>query len=350
MNHTHQPAKGPKLHRAAVYVLSFLLAVLLIWLGRFALGDIDAVRAPEIGDTQLRDRQNEFEEKLEELNRALNVEQERQAYLRESAQSSQETLDQLLDMRRASLDKNLPISPDESKAFAESQRIFLRNQEQVQAVMERILELRAEKRTNEEGLRDARERLAAARTPIVKRHRQKIALFKFLFLAPFVALGVWLFIRKRGSSYGPLVHAFNAAALILLLTVIHEHFPARYYKYMFLALAIGVVLLALVFMIRQFTRPTKKWLEQRCREAYQASQCPVCRYPIVGKDMRSAAADKRLLKKAPLLAPEPEIARPYRCPACGTQLFDRCAGCQELRHTLLPYCLHCGAESPETVS
>ena len=53
MNQTRQIAKGPKLHRAGVYFFSFLLAVLLIWLGRFVLGDIDAIRRMIVQECQI---------------------------------------------------------------------------------------------------------------------------------------------------------------------------------------------------------------------------------------------------------------------------------------------------------
>jgi len=230
--------------------------------------------------------------------------------------------------------------------FADSQRIFLSNQEQVQAVMERILGLKAEKRDAEKELREVREEVGEVRRPLVERHRNKIAMLKFAFLAPFVIVGCWMFFRKRGSNYVSLVYAFDAAVLFLLMTVIHEHFPRRYYKYMFIAMAIAVVVGVLLFIIRQSTKPSRKSLLQRYREAYHAARCPVCHYPIVGENLRSIVPDRRIGRKLPpTLVVEQEGARVYSCPACGTRLFDRCAECQAIRHTLLPHCIHCGAES-----
>ena len=345
MTQTPPIRKGPRLHRMGIVFFSGLLAVLLIWLGRFGLHDIEGLPVPQISNTQLFEQMTGLRETIKEIDRKLKVEQERQGYLQESTESSRQTLDQLLDMHRASLDKELAISPEESKAFAASQEIFLRNQEQVQAVMESTLALKAERRVAEEALRDAQAEVSAAQRPLRERHRHIVALLKFAALAPFVALGAWLFARKRGSSFAPLMHAFNAAVLFLLLTVIHEHFPKEYYKYMFLAMAIATVAGLLAFLIRQFTRPSASWLLQRCKEAYHASQCPVCQYPIVAHDMRSLVPPRPGWRLRMQTVPERDKAAAHVCPSCGTRLFDTCGNCQELRHTLLPHCLHCGAET-----
>ena len=34
---------------------------------------------------------------------------------------------------------------------------------------------------------------------------------------------------------------------------------------------------------------------------------------------------------------------PYTCPACGTELYEKCQQCQGVRHSFLPFCKHCGA-------
>ncbi|MHC4105255.1 MAG: double zinc ribbon domain-containing protein, partial [Planctomycetota bacterium] len=34
----------------------------------------------------------------------------------------------------------------------------------------------------------------------------------------------------------------------------------------------------------------------------------------------------------------------YTCPACGTELYEKCDKCSDIRHSLLPFCEHCGNE------
>ena len=41
-------------------------------------------------------------------------------------------------------------------------------------------------------------------------------------------------------------------------------------------------------------------------------------------------------------AAQPESA--VSCPSCGTLLFEVCPSCHQIRHGLLGYCEHCGAE------
>ena len=183
-----------------------------------------------------------------------------------------------------------------------------------------------------------------ARAPILRAHQRRLALYKLLFMLPFLVVGSILFAKGRGSHYVALVYAFDAAVLYLLFTIIYDHMPPEFYKYVFTALGIVVVFSAMLFMIRQVTRPNARWLRQRYGDAYHAAECPICRYPIVGDDMRSVMPPKRLLKGRGALAKPGATLSEYSCPGCGTKLFEPCAACGKLRHALLPHCLHCGAE------
>jgi predicted RNA-binding Zn-ribbon protein involved in translation (DUF1610 family) len=43
-------------------------------------------------------------------------------------------------------------------------------------------------------------------------------------------------------------------------------------------------------------------------------------------------------------AKESTQPEPYTCPSCGTSLYAKCEKCGQIRHTLLPYCEHCGTQ------
>jgi len=55
---------------------------------------------------------------------------------------------------------------------------------------------------------------------------------------------------------------------------------------------------------------------------------------------------RRTVNKVPLSGETGE-EKPYTCPSCGTPLFEKCESCGGLRHSLLPFCLHCGAEKKQ---
>ena len=115
------------------------------------------------------------------------------------------------------------------------------------------------------------------------------------------------------------------------------------------AAAIVVVIGILHFLIRRIANPGREWLINQYREAYQKHQCPVCCYPIERGAFRQALWTSKG-PKAVFAATVAENAdsrkeTPYTCPSCGTVLFNECDSCHRIRHSLLPYCEHCGQET-----
>ncbi len=348
MNTSSKTTNGPKRYRIGIFLFSAILTILFLWLGNFVLDDIARLPPPAIEDQALLKQQEDLSTENARLKNELQAATGRSEALGKSTRSSQTTLNQLIEMNKSALAAEGALSEQAQTAFNEAQANFLRNQEEEQAVLAQIAALHTAQRTNQQALNDARKSIGEQRAAIFKTHRRKTAFWQFLFLAPFVLLGVAAFKKYRASPFSPLVNAFNIAVLILLTTVIHAHFPSEYFKYMFLAVAIALVAGAIVYLIRQIIRPDKKWLLLRCREAYHAAQCPCCQYPIVGDNMRSVVPDKRLLKRKGALEIQGS-AEEYCCPSCGERLFHRCESCQSLRHTLLPHCLRCGEHEEASV-
>jgi hypothetical protein len=79
------------------------------------------------------------------------------------------------------------------------------------------------------------------------------------------------------------------------------------------------------------------------REAYERFFCPVCDYPIRRGPLKYVFWSRRTIKHLHFPPQTPPPAdEPYTCPACGTLLFEKCAVCGNVRHSLLPVCNHCG--------
>ncbi len=340
MKNHDENTKSPFTHRLGLFALGVLLAMLLVWLGDFVLDDIGDIpsKNPVVTTTpadlqQLLDRRGQIAEELR-------AREDERRYIEGSTREAQNTLNQLLKLQAS---RRAAASPGEQAMFQESQRLFLANQKQIQGLLQETMELRRRQRELDTKIQEKQRELSAARAPILRAHRRLLALYKLLFIAPFLVVGCLLFAKARGTHHAALVYAFDAAVLYLLFSIIYEHMPPAYYKYVFTAMGIVVVVAAMLFMIRQVTRPDARWLRQRRGDAYHAAQCPVCRYPIVGDDMRSVVPPKHLLKgRGPLVKPGATTFA-YCCPGCGTQLFEPCAACGKLRHALLPHCLHCGA-------
>ncbi len=343
MSDLPKPQKGPKRYRVGLYFFSFLLTLLLIWLGGFAHRDIGQIPRPEIDDSELLKEQEELKASVASIRTSLKIQEEKRDSLKETINTSRDIMGQLREMKKLDLSDENAVLPDEL-------REYLDNQNEVKVLIERIAELKERQRETQGELDGVNKRVTELQRELYRRHGRKIAFFQFAFLAPFVALGAWLVGKKRTSKYAPLIYAFNAAVLFRLFVELHEYFPTKYTKYMFLATAVLVVAGMLVFIVRQMARPGRKWVLQRYREAYDASRCPVCDHPIVSSNMRSVVPNKRQSKgKGTVIMMENEPAQEYSCPECGTELFERCTGCQGLRHSLLPHCIHCGVEKEGAV-
>jgi predicted RNA-binding Zn-ribbon protein involved in translation (DUF1610 family) len=165
-----------------------------------------------------------------------------------------------------------------------------------------------------------REDLAANRA-----HRLLAGTWKLAFIVPVFLFGALARARKGRSIYRPILTAFALAGFLQLSVVMFDHFPEELMKYVAIGAALLVVLVTTVRMLRSAANPRPELQHKQRSEAYQRGDCPVCSYNI------PAHHDDTLI-----------------CPGCGTGLFEPCGACSSSRHSLLPYCTHCGATSAAT--
>ncbi len=343
-------------HRWAMWFFALLLTVLFVWFGRFVLRDIDRIPRPNLSELQkeaigkeLSNEQARLQDEIEDLDRAIQAKQEQRASLKASTDESQTTMNQLMDIQSKSVEKNIAISDEERAYFAESQKIFLANQRQLQSIISQLQELRSQKRRKEYEREAVNERIderkmAARETynAAMKRRGRRILVLKLAFVLPLVVVGTWLFIKKRTTKAAYIIYAFDGAVLWLLITVIHEHFAFKYAKYIFLVAAIAVVVAILLYLIRAMVKPSRQWLLKRYEEAYRDGKCPVCQYPIQQGKLRYLLPAKRAFRRAaPVPVYEQAEPEPYTCPVCGARVFATCGQCGKIRHSLLEFCVHC---------
>lgn len=350
--------EGPRFLRVLVMVFSCILGVLVYWFLDFVFDDIDTLRGPDYVlterphlDPATVQQESALDRELAQVRSQMSDVRERQALLRESTSTSQQTLSQLLEMQRVNLQKGVKPSEAELKAFNDNQQLFLSSQKQFQAYTEELGQLREQEKTVQ-AKRDAIEgSLAGQRAQAQqefqrasRRHELLKASLKLLVLLPLVLVAAWLFLTKRSSPFAPVIFACGIAVLIKLVLVIHEYFPTRYFKYVVLLFAIGVVARVLVYLVRVIASPKKVWLLKQYREAYYRFTCPICRYPIRRGPLRYVLLTRQAWKRFAASAPSGPVSDdPYACPTCGTMLYEKCASCNATRHSLLPFCEKCGA-------
>lgn len=353
-----------KLHRILIIVFSVVFAILVFWLLGFILDDIGSIKAPQFDEVEKRhldknliDRSKELGEQIEENKRMQRDHSERQALLRDSTNSSKETMNQLLEMQKLSLQKGVRPSEAEQKALAESESLFLSNQRRYQEINEDTVKLSEQQRSLQEEKRKIEATLGKQREParkehasLMRKHSMKIAAIKLLVLVPLLLLAAGILYKSRKSIYVPLIFAAGIALFVRVALVIHEYFPSRIFKYILLLVAIALVFQLLIFLIRMAAFPKKEWLLKQYREAYEKFYCPVCGFPIRrGPHKYIFWTSRNIAKQTAAPAASTFQEEVYSCPACGAQLYEKCDACQSIRHSLLPYCEKCSVEKEMSV-
>lgn len=354
---TKTPQSGSWTVRWLIRLFTVLFGLLVYWLLGFFIDDIGHWPGPDYSTLEeqmlapeLTQQSRQRGEQLEEVRREITAQQARQVILRDSTSNAQTTMNQLLQFQQLSLEKGVTPTEQEQLALAESQQRFLTNQKQYQQLTEEISRLQEQQRGLEAQQRDLESQLQIAREPVrneyqrlARRHDLWLASIKLAVLTPLLILGVVLFLRQREGIYMPLFAAFAVAVAAKVMLVMHEYFPARYFKYILIITFLIIVTKALLGLLRSLAFPRREWLHKQYREAYEAFLCPICNFPIRRGPLKYLFWTRRSIRKLHVPVPGTEADAPYCCPACGTSLFAECRQCHQIRHTLLPTCEHCGA-------
>jgi len=351
--------KSPWTHRFFMFFFSLVLGLLLIWLMSRVIDQVGEWPGPSYDkleqahlDPALAETANRLQAERADLRRRIEERRAQQTRLRDSTDNSQRTMNQLLELHRLSLEKNVTPTAEEQQALAEAVRLFLMNQAKYQRLNEELAQLEAEVRTLDEKIKAQEDVLEVARAPIqedyrrlLRRHEAKVGAAKLAVLVPLMAIALVLFIKKRSGPYALPVYAFGLAVLAEVLLVIHEHFHTGYFIYVLLLAAIAVVVRAIIYLVKVMRSPSAAWRLARYRQAYATFMCPICGFPIRRGPMKFMVWTRRSLKEplAPTTLPEARADEPYTCPSCGTRLFEECTACHAVRHALLPACERCGA-------
>ncbi len=348
----------PKSHRVMLYIAATLLTFLLLWFWSFLLRDIGSVMMPDwqkieekLVDPDLKKQQEELEKQKEAVSAEINDLEQNQRLLRDSTNSTRDTMNQLLENQKRLAEKNIPLSAPEQDAIAQSQQLFLENQNEYQQLNQDLVQKTAERRQLdlkvqelEDLLRPKREQADKEYTELLERAQMKSAAIQLAILLPLFLFAFWLLINKRKTTYGILVYPFAISLFLKMMGVVHEYFPSRYFKYIALLGLIAAVVALMMYLLKMISRPRPDLVLKQTREAYEKQQCPECAYPIRRGWLKWIG---RQGKHSPriIALPAGEEHRepgPYCCPSCGERLYEECGNCHNVRHSQLPFCDHCG--------
>ena len=324
----------------------------MFWLLGFITRDIDSLRGPDSSkveekyvDAELVERQKSLNGTLDDIKKNIRNKREQRDILKDSTNSLQNTINQLLSIQKQNIERGRDLSEQQQQTLVESQAMFLENQKQYLALNKEIAELTAQQRQLDKKMAavskeiKGQEALAWAEYDGLRsKHRWKIGALKLAVMIPIFLIVAWVFIKKRSGTYWPIVYAVFIAAFVRISLVAHEYFNKKYFKYIALLVIIAIVLKLLVYLIKRIISPKKDWLIKQYQEAYDKGICPICGKPVRIGPLRYAIGHKRrglVLAGQGGQACQQEL---YTCPSCGTELYEKCGKCGDIRHSLLPFC------------
>ena len=326
----------PRRLRWTIRLLSVLLFFLFMWLQGFVVKDINDQEAPNRGliaaeheDSALVEREQELKKNAAQLEREIARQAQIKVNRTENMAVAKDTWNQFSQEHRLYLDSKQTPPTELVGTVQEAQTLYIEATKEFETANRKISELQESQHAvalEKEGMRPELERQRgeahAAYMELYASHRWQVAAGKLAFVVPLFLIASWLVAKKRKSIYRSILIALLVSSFLRVGIVMHEHFPAEFFKYVGIVAAVVIVLSFLVHALRSAANPKEDVLLRRRREAYQTQRCPDCAYPV----------------------PE-ESGKAMACAACGVDLYTTCSSCDEIRHELLPHCRHCGAES-----
>ncbi len=358
-----QQTKGPASQRFWILILNIALAILVYWLLGFILDDIGNQPAPAWKKTlaQFQDqtlvKQNEpLLSKETEYSKQVDLLRKKQDLLQTSISSYRDTMNQLLDLQKASTQKGAAISATAQQNLDNATKLYLQGQQQFQTLNNSIAEANDEwqqTRKKSDAIADTLNEQAKKGYETYDKqllhHNLKIAALKLLVLIPLLLITAYFFIKKRHSIYARMIAAVGFAIIAKIVVVMHEHFPARIFKYLLILVLIFLVVRALITLLRRINSPKIDWLLKQYKAAYKNLFCPICEYPIHPDALKYSAVLQSNVNNITFAdSNRLHNIEKYSCPSCGTGLYRKCEVCEHTRHTLLPFCENCGTEKKES--
>jgi hypothetical protein len=350
--------KGPRGYRFLVTALNISLAILIYWFLGFILDDIGSQPGPSWQTIQshfqnpaLVKQKNQLTHDIDALTTQMNAMRKQQVLLQASINSYRDMMNQLLDLQKASAQKNQTVPPQTQENLADATKLYLDNQQKFQVLNSNITQANM-------NLQKAQNQLMTVNTQLdqqidtgnneynklLQKHNLKTAFLKLSLLIPLLLIAAYFFKTYQQSIYRPITIAVGVTIIIKIVMVMHEHFPSRLFKYFLILLLIGFVIRALIKLLNTLISPKANWLQKQYKEAYKKLCCPSCEYPIRPGILKYSTFTQENLKN--IFLTDSLIAIPsYSCPSCGIKLFDKCNQCNNTRHALLNYCEICGNQS-----
>lgn len=353
--------KGTKGYRFLMMLLYAVLGLLLFWFLGFMMYDISNQPGPSLTEIQkniqdpvLVKEKESINKQLQKLTSTIDERHQQQTILQTSITSYRDTMNQLLDLQKASIQKGVVFSPESQKNLQNVTDLYLDYQKQFQDLNNANTadNLQAQQFKNQIKAIDEKLALQNKTADLEYRnqwmkHNWAMAGLQLLILIPLLLIAAFLFKKYRKSVYKSIFLTAGIAIFLKIALVMHDYFPSYLFKYVFILALIYTTIRVLLSMLRMLTAPKPEWLQKQYREGYDKAQCPSCQFSIKPSISKFFYPEKKGNLLVPDYAYLNEVTD-YTCPSCGEVLFEKCGNCSHPRYALLHYCDNCGAKKEST--
>lgn len=337
--------------------LNILFGLLIYWFLGFLMDDISDQPGPKLDEIQTKyqdqtlvKEKKAINQQLTKLSSTIDGQHQQQSILETSINSYRDTMNQLLGLQKASIQKGVTFSPESQKNLQNVTNLYLDYQKQFQDLNNSITKDNLEVQQLQNKIKEIDEQLSKQNVQADTeyqaqwvKHNWAMAGLQLLVLIPLLLIAVYLLRAYKDSMYKPMIMAASIAIFIKISLVMHDYFPSYIFKYLLVLVLIYVTALALISKLKMVAAPNPPWLQGQYREAYQKNQCPICQFsikPSISKFFTSEAKSNLPMTNFSYL----DKVDTYTCPSCGELLFEKCTHCSHVRYSLLMYCDFCGVK------
>jgi hypothetical protein len=345
------------LSKAALGVISMLLALFLILIGNKFLDDVAKIyKEPLRGEYTNIEEIKKYEAPIKALYGEIekyNFEKERiNKALYKSQHNYQSEKDSFNSWIEARKTIGSPAEDIEVKSRARQLDEYRRIEKEWKNELDKIdsLILPYQKEINELNSKkyDAEETALKKYNADLKSYEIKSFFIRLLIVAPFIIISIVMVVKYRRAKYFPLFLGFIFFSLYAFFFGLVPYLPdfGGYIRYV-----VGVVLTVFfgVYIIRQIntlTAKKKKELEESTKDrskkikqdtalkAYKSHCCPSCEKDFILNRWSSTSVTQTYLAT--------ETDAPMFCRHCGIELFILCPKCSDKNFAHFPFCSKCG--------
>lgn len=338
-----------KWYRRGLWVVAFLLAWFLIGFGGTLVGDLPKVEHQlQLEDFLDQAKANTIQQQLDALSEQQTQVQGEldQAQLQyRKVQSQAETAERLyqhsLSARGATEDAQQNAELLQSRQQLDQlTRIQQKQQQQVQASRQQLLDLRQQDSTLTRQLNVMRQDAQELMNVENRQLELRVFIYRLLLTLPLLLLAVWLFAKQRKARYWPFVWGYTFFALFVFFVELVPYLPSYggYVRY-----GVGIVLT--LFGGRWAINGLNRYLERQKQAEALPDQ----------ERRRSLAYDDALMRLAKSICPGCERQVPIKdgvtdfCPHCGISLFVHCSTCDARKSAFACFCHLCGAKDEQNL-